>query len=400
MQIYVHVPFCRNKCGYCGFYSEVLDHAAREAYVAHLLREISYWGRKLKKPEVRSVFFGGGTPSLLLPAQLMDITRALRKHFRQTKDAEVTFECNPESVADKELIRTLQAVGVTRVSMGVQSFDDAALQLLGRAHDAARAVKAYSMLRLAGFANINLDLIWGLPGQRLKLWLDQLKIACELKPEHLSCYGLSIEEGTPFERRCLSQELLLPPEDELARMFIHGAEYLESQGYIQYEISNFGRLGFFSRHNLGYWEGHDYLGLGPAAVSTIGGERWEHPHGLREWIDAVQNVRLGQERERLDLAVRVREMIMLRLRTTRGLRLKAYRQLTGRDFLREHAPLIHALHKNNLLRISHGYLRLTRSGLLVSDTIVGNFFRHQDQQATLQNQEPGPQSDPSALLTE
>jgi len=375
MQLYVHVPFCRSKCDYCGFHSEIYDDSLREAYVSHLLRELSFWGRKLKKPEVSSVFFGGGTPSLLPAADLMDITRSLRKNFKQTKDVEISFECNPDSVADKEYVRALKAAGITRISLGVQSFDDRMLQLMGRRHTAMQSFTAYSMLRGAGFNNINLDLIWGLPGQRLKLWREQLKFACELKPDHLSCYGLTVEDGTPLELRCLNRELELPSEDEAARMFLYGADYLESQGFLQYEISNFSKMGFFCKHNLGYWEGADYLGVGPAAVSTISGERWENPTSVKAWIAAVQGVQLGAERERLDLQTRVRELVMLRLRTARGLRLKAYRDITGMEFTRQHGALVRALHQNNLLRISKGYLRLTRRGMLVSNTIIENFFR-------------------------
>lgn len=386
MLLYVHVPFCRRKCNYCGFYSEAYTEEGREAYVSHLLREISYWGRTLKKPEVETVFFGGGTPSMLPAADVMDITRAIRKHFRQAKNVEVSFECNPDSVGKPEYAQALKVAGINRISLGVQSMDDAQLELLGRPHSALQAARAFSVLRQAGFANINVDLIWGLPGQRLRLWKEQLKRICELKPDHLSCYGLTVEEGTPLERSCLAQEVVLPHEDEQARMFLYGADYLESQGYLQYEISNFARMGFFCRHNLGYWEGREYLGVGPAAVSTIASERWENPADLKKWVEAVRNVDLGREREQLDTLTRVKEMVMLRLRTSRGLRLKAYRELTGQGFTKQHAGLVKALHKHNLLRISKGYLRLTRNGMLVSNTIIENIFRNQEALASIEEQ--------------
>ncbi len=379
MLLYLHVPFCRRKCNYCAFYSEPVTDEAREAYVSHVLRELSYWGRKLSKPEVETVHMGGGTPSLLPRADIMDLARALRKHFRLAKDLEFTIECNPESVTNQEFTRTLKAVGVTRVSLGVQSFNDEKLAMLGRPHTSSQALRAYNLLRHEGFASVNLDLIWGLPGQRLKLWLDELKFAIELKPEHLSCYGLTVEPDTPLESACLAQELTLPPEEEQSRMFVYGADFLESRGYLQYEISNFARMGYYSRHNLGYWEGRDYLGVGPAAVSTIAGERWENPADIRQWIQAVQNVQLGKEKEVLDLDTRIKEMIMLRLRTSRGLRLRAYRELSGRDFMEEHGRLVEALHKHNLMRLAKGYLRLTKNGMVVSDTILENFFRTHDE---------------------
>lgn len=376
MLIYIHVPFCRRKCQYCAFHSHPMAAGDLEAYADALLREIAVWGDRLGRREVTSLYFGGGTPSLL-PANLLgQILRSLDRAFDFAPGYEFSFEGNPESVAEGAgaYLQELRALGVTRLSLGVQSLNDDRLRLLGRPHTARQARNAYSIARSVGFQNINLDFIWGLPGQRLKLWLDELKEAAALAPEHLSCYGLTVEPGTPLEDRVLDGVIELPDEDEQSAMFIHGADYLENNGFMQYEVSNFARMGYQSRHNLGYWEGTDYLGLGPSAVSTVGGMRWSNPEGIAPYAEAVSDSRVGAEAEKLTLPIRIKELVMLRLRTTRGLRLKAYRELTGRNFLKEHERMIEVLHRNDLIRIRGGYIRFTRAGMLVSNTILENIF--------------------------
>ncbi|MFV0422676.1 radical SAM family heme chaperone HemW [Oleidesulfovibrio sp.] len=377
MLLYIHVPFCRSKCGYCAFHSLPVAAAGAEGmqrYLDALLREIALWGDRLGNVPVQTIFFGGGTPSLLPEKAVAVIMERLRKAFSIDVGAEISFEANPESVASYGYLDTLFKCGINRLSMGVQSMNNDNLHVLDRPHKVRDAIQAFYAARQAGFANINLDLIWGLPGQRLKLWLDELKAITDLKPDHLSCYGLTLEEGTPLEQACLKGRFELPDEQEQARMFIYGAEYLESRGYMQYEISNFARMGFQCRHNLGYWEGADYLGFGPSAVSTLYGRRWENPHDLKEYANRTTQGTIAHDAESLSPLERAEELIMLRLRTSRGLRVKAYRDLTGRDFLKEHKMLIHALHRNKLVRIRDGYLRLTRNGMLVSNTILENIF--------------------------
>lgn len=374
MLLYIHVPFCRSKCGYCAFHSEVPKGNAIQEYVDALLREIAVWGDRLGNAAVQTVFFGGGTPSVLPARAVTVILDRIRRAFAVEAAAEVSFEANPESVASMDYMQTLLQAGVNRLSMGFQSMNPASLKLLGRPHSVRDGIRTFELARTMGFTNINLDFIWGLPDQRLKLWLEDLKAITRLGPDHLSCYGLTVEECTPLETALHQGRITLPDDSEQGKMFIYGAEYLESQGYLQYEVSNFARMGFQCRHNLGYWEGADYLGLGPAAVSTLFGRRWTNPADLGEYAAAVDSGRIAQEAEVLTLAERVRELVMLRLRTTRGLRVRAYRELTGRDFMRDNKALIHALHKNQLVRIRHGYLSLTRNGLLVSNAILERFF--------------------------
>lgn len=369
--LYIHVPFCRSKCGYCAFHSRTHDEEARARYVTLLLSEIELWSRRLNRPEVGTVYFGGGTPSLLPLQDFSRIFNQLAKSFSVETGLETTVEANPESAQDPSYYRGLASMGVNRLSLGVQSLDDEMLTLLGRPHTAAMARTAYSSARAAGFANIGLDFIWGLPGQRAVDWVSQLKhVTKRMRPEHLSCYGLTLEENTPFAARCAAGELALPPEEEQARMFIHGAELLESEGFIQYEISNYARMGFISRHNSGYWQGLDFLGLGPSAVSTLGTRRLRNPVRLDEYDAAVRGGFLGHDYESLDKTTRQEERLMLGLRTTSGVDLKKWGAESGRDILAEKRSMIHALHRNHLVKLNKGKLQLTKNGMLVSNSII------------------------------
>lgn len=368
--LYIHVPFCRSRCHYCTFHSQAFKPTTFAWYHKLLLDEIALWGKRLKRPLLRTVYFGGGTPSLIPPHQLDRIMKALRSAFAFQDAMEITLEANPDSAADISYFRALQSMGITRLSMGVQSLVDAELAALGRPHSAGMAMQAFQLARQAGFNNIGLDLIWGLPGQKLAGWLAQLKQITELRPEHISAYNLTIEPETVFGRMCDSGELVLPSETEQGRMFIYGAEYLESCGYLHYEVSNFARMGFMSVHNSGYWDGSDYLGLGPSAVSTIGGRRFSNPRYMDKYDAYVRGGLVGMEYENLTPTDRLRETVMLSLRTTRGLDLKAFREMAGYDLVKRREALVSALHRENLVRISHGRLRLTKSGMLVSNVII------------------------------
>ena len=381
MLLYIHVPFCRSRCHYCAFHSTALGkgvHPGQSEAVRHyvdtLFMELALWGDRLGGEAVNSVFFGGGTPSLLPPRLVGILLERIARIFQLSPTAEVTLEANPESLRSRHQVQELMRAGVNRLSIGLQSLDEEYLRLLGRAHKSRDSLHAVFEARNAGMPNISVDLMWGLPGQGVRQWLNTLREVTRMKPDHISAYGLTLEEGTPLERDCAEGLLTLPPERDQAVMFMEGAALLEEQGYLHYEISNFARMGYQCRHNLGYWEGEDYLGMGPSATSTIGGRRWTNPYSQRAWAARVAEQNLDAEAECLTPAVRVLELIMLRLRTTRGLRVRAYRELTGRDFLRDHKRLIHALHENGLIRIRDGYLRLTRSGMLVSNSILSNLF--------------------------
>ncbi len=386
MLLYFHVPFCRAKCAYCGFYSEPLSaHSVEEEWgsaqsdrlqlwLDTLLYEMASYADALGKVPVETIFFGGGTPTIVPPSIIATILDKAAKYFRIAPTAEISMEANPESV-DRENAAGYFKAGINRVSLGIQSLDDNLLPTLGRIHTSMDALRAYNAIRAAGFANVGFDLMWGLPGQTVSNWLATLQEVKRLRPEHLSCYGLTIEEDTLFYAFNSAGTLDLPTERDQAFMYMRGAELLEEAGFLQYEISNFARMGYACRHNVGYWEGVDYLGLGPSATSTINGIRWSNPRSIDEWRTLVARRSLMPEKEILTNTERVLELVMLRLRTTRGLRLKAYTELTGRNFLQDHKPLIHALVKNSLVRIRHGYINLTRSGMLVSNSILEHLFR-------------------------
>lgn len=379
MLLYIHVPFCRSRCRYCSFYSQVLPGGENgieilRGYLNGLLAEISLWHERIGNAKIDTIFFGGGTPSILPIQSIGLILNKIHKHFNVAKGAEISLEGNPDSLLEFGYMAELVKFGVNRLSMGIQSLNDANLKMLGRPHTVKDAVTAYETARISGFNNISLDLIWGLPAQRLRLWLEELKTVTSLKPEHLSCYNLTLDEDCPMSRAMEKGQIILPEEKEQSSMYAYGSEFLETKGFLQYEVSNFARMGYKCRHNLGYWEGRDYLGLGPSASSTIKDRRWTNPPDIVAWLKEVANKSTALDYELLDSTTRVLELIMLRLRTDRGLRLQAYKQLTGRDFVEDNKQLIHGLHRKGMIRMRNGYLSLTSSGMLVSNSILEYLF--------------------------
>lgn len=368
--LYIHVPFCKTRCHYCTFHSQAHNQVTFAWYQKTLLKEIELWGKRLKAPKLKTVYFGGGTPSLIPPHQLDTIMKSLHKHFTFQPNMEITLEANPDSATDISYFRALLSMGFNRLSLGVQSLDDDVLVRLGRPHSARQAIDSYAQARQAGFHNISVDFIWGLPEQRMKLWLKTLEAVVKMKPQHVSAYNLTLEPQTVMGKQFEDNLLTLPPEKELGRMFIYGAEYLESHGYMQYEVSNFSRMGFMSMHNSGYWNGEDYLGLGPSAVSTLGRRRFTNPRYMDEYDAAVRGGFAGENFEELSDTDLLREMVMLGLRTTRGLDLKAFRERAGYDLVKRQQTLLSALHRENLVRINRGRLMLTKNGMLASNLII------------------------------
>ena len=350
-----------------------------KGYLSSLVGELRLWGERLGNVPVETVFFGGGTPSLLPARAIQGVLDEVRKTFALASGAEITAEANPESALADGWLFEAKTAGVNRLSLGVQSLYDPDLLRLGRAHDAQTAQAAFMTARTAGFTNISLDFMWGLPGEPTRpqsqvQWLGQLNKAVELRPEHISTYGLTVEPGSPLARACENGDMSLPSENEQASMYLAGGDFLESRTYMQYEISNFARMGFECRHNLGYWGGEDYLGLGPSATSTLNGRRWTNPSDPGLWKKAIQGKTIGDEGETLDKSTRLKELLMLRLRMSKGLPLKDYQKLAGSSFLKDYAGLVALLQKNGLAASRKGWFRLTRSGMLVSDTILAHFF--------------------------
>lgn len=270
--LYVHVPFCRSKCQYCDFYSMATkDDKLMDGYLDAVCDHIKEAGELAPGYKVDSVYFGGGTPSFFGADGLAVILTTIRRNFDVVPDAEISVECNPDSVSDR-LLHRLYAEGFNRVSLGVQSDDDEILKKLGRPHTYAQAATAYQRIRKAGFRNVSIDLMYGLPGQDLQDWQETLDNVLRLNPEHVSCYALKIEEGTPFYD--YKEMLNLPDDETQADMYLAAVEALRSRGFRQYEISNFARKGLYSRHNMKYWTGGEYLGFGPSASSDFAGKRF------------------------------------------------------------------------------------------------------------------------------
>ncbi len=374
MLLYIHVPFCRKKCRYCAFASGPFSREDIKVYVDALLEELDMWSKHLGRPVLETIYFGGGTPSLLDVRDIERILLTIAAQFTLLSNAEITLEANPESANNHEYLQALTHLGINRLSLGVQSLDASLLTLLGRVHSPYEALQTFDKAREAGFSNIGLDFIWGIPGQTLKQWLEQLQTVIGLQPDHLSCYGLTLEPGTPLEKDIQSKNIALPDEEILASMFLQGSQLLVANGYEHYEISNFCLPEKQSRHNTGYWQGKDYLGVGPAAVSTIAQTRWKHPENLAAYVSCLQNRKLlDTDREILDEPTAINEQLMLALRTRKGLELNFLRQRSEQDNKRL-ARIMESFCQQGLTVMEDASIRLTPEGMLVSDSIIPEFF--------------------------
>ncbi len=358
--LYIHIPFCKSKCIYCDFYS--LPHAEEkmDAYCTALAAQFAAWKDRAAPYAVDTVYFGGGTPSYLGAKRLTRLLSGIFTHFSISPDAEITLEANPDSAQDADALRTLKSAGFNRISLGMQSADNEELKRIGRVHTHEQTARAVTAARAAGFDNLSLDLIYGLPEQTMKRWLENLDAAVSLAPEHLSCYGLKVEEGTPLFR--LQHTLTLPDDDMQAEYYLRTVDFLSSQGYRQYEISNFCRDGFPSRHNSRYWALEEYLGFGCGAHSDFMGERFAVARDLDAFLHGEVSY---SEASRISTDERFTERVMLALRTTKGLDLAAL----GCDTTRAEA-LFDSLSKHALCLKRQNTWQLTPRGFLVSNTII------------------------------
>ena len=323
--LYVHIPFCRQKCSYCDFYSLPHSEEKMDAYTAALVRHLEEVAPQAAAHVVDTVYIGGGTPTYLGAARLKTILTAIRKRYRLSHDAEITVEANPDSACDVKALRTLHRAGVNRVSLGVQSADDALLRRIGRIHTFDQVKQAAQAIRKAGIRNLSMDLIYGLPGQTLDQWLDTLAEVLALDPQHISCYGLKLEEGTPLYLR--REQETFPDDDQQAEMYLSAVDTLAQHGYEQYEISNFARPGFASRHNLKYWHMDEYAGFGPGAHSDMGGVRFAYIRDIDRYISGQLVL---SESETGETLARDFEYVMLSLRTAEGID-RAYFERTYRQ---------------------------------------------------------------------
>lgn len=374
--LYIHIPFCAHACPYCDFSFEIWRGDLARRFLDALAVELER--RAMESPWCKvtfdTVFLGGGTPTCLSSDRLAQLFSMIHGHIRVAPGAEITVEANPETLTDPKLAMLLD-VGVTRLSIGVQSFNETTLQRLGRHHSADRAVRAIYQARQAGFRNLNIDLMFAVPGQQLSDWNDTLAQAVDLAPDHLSTYCLTIEEGTPFGRLASLGQLALPHEETQLTMYERVIDCLTEYGYRHYEISNFARSGAECRHNLIYWTGGNYLGLGPSAHSHVDGRRFANVRRLEAYLQRIEERGDATDLdEHLSAEQQAGESVLLGLRMIAGLDVRAFESRFGPDAYTSRRAAITTLTASGLLEQAGHQLRLTRKGLAMADTVCAELM--------------------------
>jgi len=371
--IYIHIPFCLKKCNYCDFLSFLLPCRDRVAdYILGLKKELELAAPQLKGAKVISVYIGGGTPSLLAAQSLKDILTAVQQHFSLWEKTEVTVEANPGTIFGEKLAE-MAAMGVNRLSIGVQSFDNRLLAAMGRVHTAEEAVEAFCMARREGFSNINIDLIYGLPGQTLENWRKTLYEVVELGPEHVSAYGLTLEKGTPWGNLYSQGELQLVDEDTWVRMHDLTMQVLPQAGLMQYELSNYAKPGFESLHNLGYWYRRPYIGVGLGASSFLNETRSKNHTRYEEYFKSLKMNKLPvAEEERITREEAMSETMFLGLRTVKGVNCLEFKRRFGVS-IEEAFPVVNRLAKKGVLERNPPWLRLNPGYYGVSNEVFLEF---------------------------
>jgi oxygen-independent coproporphyrinogen-3 oxidase len=389
--LYIHIPFCQTKCPYCDFNTYAGIEPLMPNYIKALTTEILHWGALLGKPEIRTIFFGGGTPSYVPVQSIETILRAAQTAFHVSSDAEITMEANPGDLMS-ERATPLRKLGINRLSIGTQSLDDSLLKVLGRRHSSQEAVDAYGAVRMAGFDNISLDLMYGLPSQTIHQWRDSLKKVLSLSPEHLSLYCLTLEEGTPMHQQMRLGEMSEPDPDLAADMYLLAENLLEQAGYDHYEISNWAKPGMESLHNLTYWHNQPYIGVGPGAHSYLGMWRFNNINSPREYIrrfsnvatpstsldvlssDVISQVPTVDNVEIIEHSMEMAETMMLGLRLSEGISLEHFANRFGRSLDSVYGEQIQELISLKLLEQRNRALYLTDRGRLLGNEVFLRFF--------------------------
>ncbi|MDI6817239.1 MAG: radical SAM family heme chaperone HemW [Actinomycetota bacterium] len=371
LAIYVHIPFCKQKCSYCDFNSYPGLDAVHGAYIDALVSEISAEAARFNRASISTIYIGGGTPTLLAPEQIGRVLGAIKDNFTVVSDAEISIEANPETVTRENLV-ALRDAGINRLSLGFQSLDDDLLELLGRKHTAVQAVEAFRAARGAGFENIGIDLIFGIPGQSLANWALTLEQAIALDPEHLSCYGLTIEPGTALERAIDASVVASPDEDLQADMLLYTMDSLYESGYEHYEISNYAKPGFACKHNLTYWNGGDYLGFGAGAHSKAGRARYSNIAEPAKYIEGAGSDTRIAESVQLSVVDEMSEALFLGLRKMDGVNLDEFDARFGQTIDNVFGEAIEDLVGIGLL-VKNANLRLTPRGILLGNEVFSRF---------------------------
>ena len=369
ISIYIHIPFCRHKCIYCDFYSIITDESINE-YIAALCQEIEYYSVQ-NNYEVETIYFGGGTPSLLSANQIENILNHIRKNFYVQPNAETTIETNPGTVELQKLIDFRQ-IGINRISIGVQTFDENELKFLTRIHDKNSAVETVLCAQKSGFENINIDLIFNLPGQTKNIWKQNLEKAIELPITHISTYSLILERGTILNKMVLDGKVVLQDDDYDADLYEYTIDFLTKKGFIQYEVSNFCKSGFECLHNLNYWQHKNYLGFGTSSHSFLDNKRWWNYSSLKMYIENIKRKKTAvRSFEILNINELEQEHIMLAMRG-KGINIKEFINKFGEDFfIRNKNHLDEIVSKGYLIQTDE-FFRLTQKGFLVCDEILIN----------------------------
>ena len=354
--LYLHIPFCEKKCNYCDFYSSFVTEDLMDKYTIALKREIEQWGGRYDRP-IDTIYLGGGTPSLL-GNQLKKVIDTVKENFEVVSDSEITLELNPKGDTEY-LLECAKNAGINRLSIGIQSGIDEELKILGRTHSSEEAKKTVLAAREKGFSNISLDLMIGLPKSTLETLEESLSFITALSPEHISVYILKIEENTAFSKTSLN----LPNEDEVAEQYLFMCDYLENMGYSHYEISNFCKEGYKSRHNLKYWQGIDYLGIGPSAHSSLDGKRFYYPRDLKGFINGNSPIEDGKSGG-------IEEYVMLQLRLSDGVDLNIIKNQFNIKLNNDFHSKCLLLNKGGLINIKENNISLTNKGMLVSNSII------------------------------
>lgn len=375
--LYIHIPFCRRKCDYCDFYSLANSEDRMRDYIRALLLNLQELAPRTEGYVLDTIYLGGGTPSILPESALKQLFKAIHKEYHLTRDCEITVEVNPDSVTPS-LLRTLRHGGVNRISMGVQSAHDQELTLLNRLHTFEQAEQAVKLIRKAGFKNLNLDLIFGLPDQTMAAWQESVEAILALEPEHISMYALTLEEGTPLWQR--KDELNLVSSDDQADEYLWAVNRLAELGYEQYEVSNFAKEGYRSRHNRKYWLGQEYVGVGPSAHSDFGGRRYSYVRDLEGYISGMLNGGvIVDSSEMIPPEERGYEYLMLRMRTVEGIEGNEYSSTFRMNFTPLEKKLEQFRDSGWVVQEDNGRWHFTPTGFLLSNQLIGELLESQEE---------------------
>ena len=371
--LYIHIPFCDHKCIYCDFYS-IITKDNILPYLNSLKKEIEFYSDQYSADRIfTSIYFGGGTPSLMQPEYISEIISTIKKFYAVSDNAEITLETNPGTV-DKQKLRLFHNVGINRISIGIQSFNENELKFLTRIHDKETALRAVDYANEAGFKNINIDLIFNLPDQTKEKWRSNLNIAVQLPITHISAYNLILERGTILNKMVIDGEIKIQDSDYHADLYEICLDFLEDNFFIQYEVSNFAKEGFECIHNNAYWRYKDYLSFGTSAHSFMNGKRWWNYSSLKKYLSEMEKKNYAAANfEYINKKQMLNEYIMLALRS-KGINISEFRDIFGENWLKINADYLSELKNKNFILFNDKYIRLTKSGYALCDEILSNIL--------------------------